>query len=53
METKNFEELTYEELLKIINDIYEEWDKSHTVASLSDFEEAVREATIREEYQTR
>lgn len=46
---KYMEDKTTKQLLKIVEEAYKEWDKSNTVFSLSDFEEAVRELTIREE----
>lgn len=39
---------TTEELLEIVEEAYREWDRSHTVFSLTDFEEAVVELTLRE-----
>lgn len=43
------EDKTDEELMEIVEEAYKEWDRSNTVFSLSDFEEAVRELTLREE----
>lgn len=42
------EKCTTEELNKIVEDTYDEWDKRGTIFSLSDFEEAIRELTLRE-----
>ena len=42
------EDKTNEELQEILDEAYEQWDKDNTVFSLSDFEEAVRELTLRE-----
>lgn len=49
LKNKGMEDKTTKQLLKIVEEAYKEWDKSNTVFSLSDFEEAVRELTIREE----
>ena len=42
------EKLTDKELQQVVDETYKQWDKDNTVFSLSDFEEAVRELTIRE-----
>lgn len=42
------EEKTNKQLQKIVDEAYKEWDESNAVFSLSDFEEAVRELTLRE-----
>lgn len=45
---KGREHLSNEELQEIIDESYEQWDKTNTVFSLSDFEEAIIELTKRE-----
>ncbi len=45
---KEPEDMTNEELQKVVDEAYEEWDKSNTIFSISDFEECVRELTLRE-----
>lgn len=44
----NMEDKTTEELQATLDEAYEEFDKSGTIFSLTDFEEAVRELTLRE-----
>jgi hypothetical protein len=41
------EDKTTKQLSKIVQDAYDEWERSHTVFSLTDFEEAVVELTLR------
>ena len=44
----SLESLTIEELIKMEQEIFDEWDKSGNVHSLGDYSEIIRELTKRE-----
>lgn len=47
-EHTEYTDMTNDELLKLHEEIVEEWDKTNEVFSISDFEEIIRELTLRE-----
>ena len=47
-EMEQYDKITTDELIKLENEIFEEWDKHNTVFSLGEYSEIIRELTIRE-----
>ena len=46
---EQYNKLTTDELIKLENEIFNEWDKHNTVFSLGEYSEIIRELTLREE----
>ena len=46
---EQYHKLTTDELIKLENEIFDEWDKYNTIFSLSEYSEIIRELTLREE----